>query len=370
MKKDSTSRFGSILVVAATACGGVAGETMSDSAGAAGAPRIVNVEVITAVAEPFEDVLTLTGTVEAERAVTAAAEESGVVREVIVEKGRRVRAGQPIVRIDDRVLRAQYDQARSEAALARETFNRQRRLWEDEKIGSEMNYLRARHEADAAAAVERVLAARLDRTMVRAPTAGVLDDRFVEIGSMVGPGSPVARIIAMDTLKVAAGVAARYAREIRVGSAVTLSINDLPDGEVTGLVRFVGATVNEHNRTFPVEIAIPNAAGTLKPGMIARVRLVRETLPDAVLVPREAVLRRENGYSVFLVREVDGRRVAQETPVVTGAGAQSRVVITAGVVAGDLIVVLGQHQVGHGDVVHIVAGERPPQVNRDAGAGE
>jgi membrane fusion protein, multidrug efflux system len=345
-----------VLAAVVAGCGtGLAGEAPGDSEAARSAPRIVNVEVMTMATEAFDDMITITGTVEAERDVTVAAEESGVIREVFVDKGSQVRQGQPLARIDDRVLRAQYDQARSEATLARETFERQRRLWEDEKIGSEMNYLRARYGAETAEASARMLAARLDRTVVRAPIAGVLDARFIEVGSMVGPGTPVARIMDVDPLKVTGGVPERYAGEIRTGAEATITFDNMNAVEFTGTSRFVGAAVNEQNRTFPVEVAVPNTAGTLKPGMVARVRLARGRTADALLVPREAVLRTEHGYIVYTVSEQDGRRTAVVTPVVTGPGAGNRVVVESGLQAGDVVVIVGQHQVAGGDVVQVVA---------------
>jgi membrane fusion protein, multidrug efflux system len=223
-----------------------------------------------------------------------------------------------------------------------------------------MNYLRARHGADAAAASERMLAARLDRTVVRASIDGVLDDRFVEVGAMVGPGSPVARIIDSDTLKVTAGVPERYAGEFRPGAAATIIFENTGGGEYAGTIRFVGAAVNEQNRTFPVEVRLPNADGTLKPGMVARMRLPRAALSDALLVPREAVLRTEDGYIVFVVREEAGRLVARSTPVVTGPGAGNRVVIAAGLQPGERVISVGQQQVTSGDIVQIVSGGRTP----------
>lgn len=335
-------------------CGSSAGgEVPSQGPGAA--PRIVNVEVLTTVAERFEDQVGITGTVEAERNVLVAAEESGVVREVLVEKGRLVQAGQPLLRIDDRILRAQVDQARAEAALAQETYERQRRLWEDERIGSELTYLQARYRAETAAANLRVLEARLDRTVVRAPIRGVLDDRPVEVGSMVAPGAAVARVIDVDTLKVTGGVPERYAGEIRANTAATVLFDGLGGREFSGRVRFVGSAVNEQNRTFPVEVSIPNAAGSFKPGMVARVRLIRGAPREAILVPREAVLRTDAGYIVFTVDDSDGPPTARATPVVTGSGAGNRVVIESGLEAGTRIIVVGQHQVTDGDAVQIVA---------------
>lgn len=343
------------LALVLAACGsGVGGEEVATSASATAAPRIVNVEVLEVAPETFEDLIGITGTVEAERDVTIAAEESGVIRELYVARGGTVRAGQPLAKIDDRVLRAQYDQARAEAALARETYERQRRLWEDERIGSEMNYLRARYGAETAEAAVRVLGARLERTVVRAPIGGILDDRLVEIGSMVGPGTPVARIIDVDTLKVSGGVPERYAGEVRPGGTASVAFDNLREREFAGRTRFVGSSINEQNRTFAVEVAIPNAGGTLKPGMVARVRLARGSATQALLVPRQAVLRTEAGYVVYVVVERDGRRIAEARSVTTGPGAGNRVVVESGLAAGDVIVIVGQHQVTGGDMVQIV----------------
>jgi membrane fusion protein, multidrug efflux system len=316
--------------------------------------RVINVEVLTVAPESFEDQIGITGVVEAEHDVTVAAEESGVVRQLFVARGERVRAGQPLARIDDSVLRAQYDQARSEAALARETFERQRRLWEDEQIGSEMNFLRAKYGAETAEASARVLAARLERTTVRAPIAGVVDARLVDVGSMVAPGAAVARLINTDTLRVSGGIPERYAGDVRAGGQAVVTFDNVRDREFTGRTRFIGSSVNEQNRTFAVEVAIPNTGGTLKPGMVARVRLARGSQVQALLVPREAVLRVEGGYIVYTVQEQNGRATAGATPVVPGAGAGNRVVIESGLQPGDQVVVIGQQQLAHGDYVQVV----------------
>jgi membrane fusion protein, multidrug efflux system len=340
-----------LLAVVVAGCGSNAGGEVVPETQMA---RVVNVEVMDVAEESFEDVIGITGVVEAERDVVLAAEESGMIREIFVDRGRAVRAGQPIARIDDRVLRAQFDQARSEASLARETFERQRRLWEEEKIGTEMNYLRARYGAETADANARMLAARLDRTVIRAPISGIVDARHVEVGSMVAPGTPVARLIDIDTLKVTGGVPERYAGDIRSGATATVVFDNMQGREFSGRTRFVGSSISEQNRTFAVEVAIPNTHGALKPGMVARVRLARGDTRSALLVPREAVLRTESGYAVYTVREQGGRLIASATPVITGPGAGNRIVIESGLEPGDRIVVVGQHQVAHGDVVEIV----------------
>lgn len=334
-------------LVALSACSG--GEAAEPEASAEAPARVISVELLTVQPEAFTDQVQVVGTVQANRDVLVAAEESGPIREVLVEKGAVVRAGQPIARIDDRLLQAQAEQAASEAALAQETHQRQSRLWEEDRIGSEMAYLRSKYGAQTAEAGARVLRERLSRTVVRAPISGILEDRVVEVGSMVMPGAPVARIVDVASVKINGGIPERFAGQIRPGQAARLVVDALGGREVEGEIRFVGAAVDEASRTFPVEVVVPNPRGDLKPGMIANLRLDRERLEAALVVPQEAVMRVEDGYVVYVAAERDGGLAAEARPVTLGSTRANRVVIVSGLRAGERIVVVGQNQVASGD---------------------
>jgi RND family efflux transporter MFP subunit len=315
--------------------------------------RVVNVEVQVASPESYAERIAVTGEVQAERDVMVTAEESGVIRRIMVEKGERLAAGQAIAKIDDRLLSAQHDQAVAEMQLARETYERQRRLWEQDSIGSELAYLRAKYGAETAEANARVLATRLERTEIRAPIAGVLDARLIELGSTVSAGAPVARVIDAEPLKVLAGVPERYAGTVRPGAAVSIAFDN--GSTVDSRASFVGTAIDSESRTFPVEVLVPNPGGRLKPGMVANLRIASGTASPSILVPRDAVLRAQSGYIVYVVTERAGALVAESRPVVTGSGNEGRVVIREGVTAGDQVVVVGQHQVAAGDRVRITA---------------
>jgi membrane fusion protein, multidrug efflux system len=357
---EMTRIHGAAAALAALALG-LAG-CASDEAGAApseAAPeagRVISVEVEEARPAPFTDFVRIVGTVAASRDVTVAAEEGGVVRQLFVEKGTAVRAGQPIARVDDGVLRAQLDQAAATARLAAETWERQQRLWEVERVGSEMAYLQARYNALTAEAGARVLRERVARTVVRAPIDGVLDDRFVEVGSMVAPGAPVARIVDASTVKVLGGVPERYAADVNRGAEMQVGFEGL-GVEHAGRVAFVGATLNESNRTFPIEVRVPNPGRVIRPGMAANLAVARGTGGDALLVPRSAVLRRENGFVVYVAVERDGHAVAESRDVTTGGSQGGRVVIEQGLEAGERVIVVGQQQVASGDRLRIVQAE-------------
>lgn len=344
--------------LAAASCGQAEAGNGSapDSTSAAAAGRVLNVEVAELERVDFTEEVRLTGSVEANRDVLVAAEESGTVTRLFADKGAVVGAGQPLVKIDDRVLLAQVQQARAQAELARETWERRRRLYEEDNVGSELAYIEARSGAEQAQAALATLERRLERTLVRAPFGGVLDDRLVEVGSMVNPGTPVGRIVDLDPVKVTAGVPERYAADVAAGSEATAVFGVLGGQVHRAAITYVGATVNPQNRTFPVEFTIPNPGRAIKPAMVADVSVVRRTLEDVIVVPQDAVVRVEGGYVAFVVvGDPDAPRV-ERRPLTLGPSQGNRVVVTNGLEAGDRLVVVGQKQVADGDRVRVVGG--------------
>lgn len=338
------------LLIAAVGCAGSAvSETPEDTR----SPRVVSVEVVELRPEDFTDFVQVVGTVEANRDVMISAEESGTIRELLVQKGAFVQANQPIARIDDRVLRPQVEQAAAEAELARETWERQRRLWEEDRVGSEISYLQARYRAETADAGARALRERLDRTVIRAPISGILDQRFVEVGTLVSPGTPVAHVLDTRTVKITGGVPERFAGQISRGTVVEVVL-DGGVGSFRGTIDFVGSAVDQSSRTFPVEIVVANDASRLKPGMIASLRLERQTVSGALVVPQESVMRVEDGYVVYVATDQAGEVVAEARLVRMGAAYGNRVVIEAGLEAGERVVVVGQSRIARGDRLQIV----------------
>jgi RND family efflux transporter MFP subunit len=343
------------LSLALAACGG--GEAKEPEMPESGArvARLVNVEVERVGEVPFTDLVGIVGVVAANREVTVAAEESGVIRSLLREKGVRVQAGEPLARIDDALLQAQFRQAAADAELARETYERQRRLWEEEKIGTELAYLQARFAAERSAANLQLLKERVERTTIRAPISGILDERLIEVGTMVSAGTPVARIVDLSQVKVIGGMPERFAAEVAKGARARLSIEGLSTGprELEGRISFVGAVINEQDRTFPVEVVLANP-GAVKPGMVVTMGIDRRTLDAAVVVPQEAVVRTEDGYIVYVAAQRDGTTLAEARPVVTGPSRRGRVVVEAGLAAGEEIVVVGQQRVVPGDRLQVV----------------
>jgi RND family efflux transporter MFP subunit len=266
-----------------------------------------------------------------------------------------VEEGAAIAKIDDRILLAQVQQARAANELAAATWERRKRLWEEDQVGSEIAYLEARFAAEQAAAALELLEERLARTVIRAPFSGVLDERHVDVGTMVGPGRTVGRLVQLDPIKVFAGVPERYAPDVTAGAWAEVVFPALGDQVRREQVRYVGATVDQQSRTFPVEVELGNASGAIKPQMVANMSLTRQRVEDAIVVPQDALVRVEDGFVVFVAVERDGQVVAEARDVVRGPTRRNLVVIEEGVAVGERLIVVGQKSVAGGDRVNVVA---------------
>jgi RND family efflux transporter MFP subunit len=302
----------------------------------------------------FTDSIRVAGQVEAYRDVTISADESGSVLRYLVRRGARVPKGGIIAELDAGVLESQVEEARATAALAAEQYERQRRLWEDERIGTEIAFLRAKYDSEAANARLATLESRLERTKIRSPIAGVFDEKLLEAGEYAGVGDPVARVVTTNPIKVSAGIPERYAPFVHRGDSARITFGVFPGREFLGRIAFVGTSVNQSNRTFPIEVVIQNPERLIKPQMIADVQVVRERLDDVVVVPQTAVLRTEDGYQVVLAETENGRDIARAHPVGVGPSYANHVVIESGLEPGQQLITLGQQLVDDGSLIRVV----------------
>lgn len=363
--RQLTTRMPLTLLAAATLAAGCAtaagdnddAQAPVDSLGVADPAafaRVVNVSTRTIQPSEFTEYIRITGEAEAFYDIVVSAEEGGVITEFVVEKGDAVSEGQVIARVDARALTAQVNEARASAALASEQYERQRRLWEDESMGTEMAFLQAKYQAEIAQARLENLEVRLAKTEITSPVTGVLDDTYVEIGEIALPGARIGRVLSISRIKITGGVPERYAASVSRGERARINFDILPGRDFNGTINFVGSSVDEQSRTFPIEILLSNPGGVVKPRMVANVQLVRNSVSQAIVTALDVVRRSENGYHVFLVVERDGQTYAQSQPVRLGATYGNEVVVEEGLQVGDRLITLGSQLVDDGSRVRIV----------------
>lgn len=269
-------------------------------------------------------------------------EFSGLLREVYVKEGQKVTKGTILARIDDGGLSSQLAQIEAQAALAKTTFERQKRLWE-QNIGSEIQYLEAKTTYDAAQNSVNQIRTQVGKTVVRAPFTGVIDQVISEQGVVVNPGqNALFRLVNLDNMYVQASVPENYLGKIKTGTSVVVEIAAIGQ-QFEGVVRQVGNFINPDNRSFQIEVALPNKEGQIKPNLIATVRLNDYTAENAIIVPENTIQQNSQGQTLVYLfeKESDSTGVAKRVIVETGYTYKQDIEILNGLEPGDEIIVEG-----------------------------
>jgi membrane fusion protein, multidrug efflux system len=317
--------------------------------------RLIPVETINIVSGDFEDYIRLTGTVEAINDAVISSESSGRILS-IVNRGERVTRGGILARLDDRVLQAQYEAAKTGFELANDTFNRLEALYADSIISTQ-DYQSARAQRDQAKAQLDLTEKQLQDSQIEAPFSGRIEERMIRTGELINPGQPVARLVDTERVRILSGIPERYSGEITEGSEVIVNLRALNGNPITSQITYAGNVIDPDTRTFTVEIELENPGERIKPDMVVDLRIRRTTLEDVIVIPRTAILRDEEGVSVFRSRQENGRKVAELVNVRTGAASGPLIQILDGLSDGDEIVVSGMRTLSIGDELNVLLNE-------------
>lgn len=292
-----------------------------------------NVPLITtfkANPEVFNHVLELQGNVTTNDLLTITPEYNGILTNVYVNEGQKVSKGQLLAKIDDGGLSQQVAQLQIEADLSKTTFERQKRLW-DQNIGSEIQYLQAKSTYESQKEAINQLQQQIAKTKVKAPFSGTIDDVITEEGSVVAAGqTPLMRIVNLNNMYIETEVPERYVSDVVKGKSVEVNLPVLGK-TIDTKVRQASDYINPANRTFKVEIEIPNKNKTIKPNLTARLKINDYTNENALLIPQSVISENAEGEQyVYVVEDKGGN----------GIGKAKRVIVETGKTQGDVIEVL------------------------------
>lgn len=357
------SRAGAAIVVLSlmlAACGGDGAAKRAETKAGAGGASSQTVSVAVATLRNLPRTVTASGTVSAWEEVPVGAETGGLTAtSVYVDEGTWVRQGQPLVRLNDALLRAQLRQqqaavqtaeanaARDQAALERAQELKGRGFLSQASLDTALANQRA--SAANVAAAQASLSetrTRLSQATIRAPVSGQVISRSVTRGQIVGAGTELFRIVRDGRLELDAQVPETELALVRAGQGAVVSSDQI--GETTGRVRIVTSEVNADNRLGTARIAL--TGGGFRPGMFARARIQVGDQP-AVTVPTASVLYRENRAGVFVLG-TDSRARFQPVTVLSRTTDSTAV---GGLAAGSRVVVAGAGFLGDGDRVTVAA---------------
>jgi len=306
------------------------------------------VSVITVKDTVFTHYLEVQGNVDTKENLIIYPQYSGTLLTLNVTAGQKVSKGQVLGRIDDGGLSQQVAQLETQAALAKTTFERQKRLW-DQKIGSEIQYLQAQTNMISQQKAVSQLRAQLARTTITAPISGVVDEIITQRGQVVAPGVGILRIVNLSNMYVSTSVPESYIGKLKVGTPVNVGLTSLGKSYV-GKVRQVANNINPTNRSFNIEVSVPNTENLLRPNQVAKLRIADYANPSAVVVPTNVVQEDGEGNKfVYIVSNSDGKSgVAKKVVVKTGNSSDNVTEILSGLSADDVVVTEGANTISDG----------------------
>ena len=317
--------------------------------------KVPLVTAITIEKEIFTHYVELQGNVKTKQNVLIYPEMAGTLETVAVKEGQRVTKGQVLANIDDGGMAQQVAQLETTLALAKTTYERQKRLW-DQKIGSEIQFLQTKTNFEASQNQLAQLKKQLDKFTIRAPFSGVIDDVIKDEGTVVapGPGAEVFRIVNLSNMFIEADVPETYIKSVVPGKTVKIEFPIL-DKKLDTEVRQTGNFINPANRTFKVEVGVPNQDRSIKPNLTAKLKINDYTSTEAILIPQSIISENAEGkqyvYKITGIRNNIG--TAKQVVVKTGKTQGDVIEILDGIAEGDQLIKAGARSVKDGQEIKI-----------------
>jgi|TARA_R110002124_G_scaffold267746_1_gene435064 RND family efflux transporter MFP subunit len=315
------------------------------------------ITTITAKAEVFNHYLELQGNVKTKQNILIYPEMPGILKSILVKEGQRVVKGQLLATIDDGGLSSQVAQLEATTALAKTTFERQKRLW-DQEIGSEIQFLQAKTNYEAQENTLKQLKSQLSKASVRAPFSGVIDDVIKEPGTVLvgGPGSEIFRIVNLNNMYVEAEVPERYIASITKNKEVKVSFPVLGE-TIESSVKQVGSFINPNNRSFRIEVPVANKSGNVKPNLTAKLQINDYSQDKAILIPQSIISENANGEQfVYAIKgkNADNEAVAERVIIKTGKTQGNYIEVLENLSVGTEIIDEGARSVNNGQTVKVI----------------
>lgn len=305
------------------------------------------VTTLTAKKEVFRHYVELQGDVKTKQNVLIYPETAGTLLKIFVKEGQRVSKGQNLAKIDDGGLREQVAQLEVTTAFAKTTFERQKRLW-DQKIGSEIQYLQAQTNFESQKNMLKQLQIQLAKSIIKAPFSGIIDDVIKDEGTVVapGPGAELFRLVNLKNMYIEASVPETYIKSVTKGKNVAIFFPILGE-TIDSKIKQSGNYINPSNRTYKVEIDVPNYKNNIKPNLSAKLKINDYTNEKAILIPQSIISENASGeqYVYTIKTKKDNKNRATKTYVKTGKTQGDVIEILEGVFAGDQVIEAGARSV-------------------------
>ena len=313
--------------------------------------------------ETVAPVLETVGSLSSPQGVMLSADLPGIVTAISFESGSRATNGQLLVQLDTRQEEAQLRTAKAKLDLARQNLDRAKDL-SAKRVIAQSAYDETKSQYDAAVASVDETQAMIDRKTIRAPFEGFIGIRQINAGQYVKSGDPIVQLESLDPIYVNFALPQQNLAKLRVGQAVQLKADGIPDKVFKGSINAINSAVDTTTRNIQVQATIPNPDHVLRSGMFAGVQVVLPNRERVVMVPATAVQFAPYGDSVFVIKTLkdpQGKEFlgVQEVVVTLGKTRGDQIEIVKGLNQGDEIATSGIFKLHEGGAVKVENSVQP-----------
>jgi membrane fusion protein (multidrug efflux system) len=300
----------------------------------------------------FNHYLELQGSVETKQNIVISPEYNGLLERIYVKEGQRVNKGQLLAKIDDGGISQQLAQMETQLALAKTTFERRQRLWE-QNIGSEIEYLQAKAQYEGQQNSVAQMRSQVGKTTIRAPFSGTIEDVIAEQGTVVASGqTQIMRLVSLEDMYIEAEIPEDYLTSVSENTPVTINFPIL-NKTVNSKVRQASNYISPTNRTFRIEVAVPNKDKSIKPNLTARLKINDYTSEKALLIPLSVISENADGEQYVYIAEGEDTPVAKRQIIETGRSQGQNIEVLSGLSNGDFVIKEGARTVKEGQELQI-----------------
>jgi len=304
----------------------------------------------------FKHYVEVQGSVKTKDDASVFPEMAGVMTRLFVKEGQYVKRGALVAKVDDGGMSQQIAQQEVQLELARTTYERQKRLWE-QNIGSEIQYLQAKSNVEALEKAIEAQQKQLSKVNVYAPFSGYVEEIITKQGQVVSPGAtPLFRLVNLNSMYVEASVPEEYLPQVKRNTGVVVHFDAL-NQEYTSKVRRVNNTIDPNSRTFMIEVSVPNKRGLIKPNLIANLQLNDYTNDKAVLIPNYMVQENADGDQfVYIVDQLgeDNRGMVKQVQIEVGNSTDDGMIeVLTGLTGAEQIIGEGARTLQDGDEIEV-----------------
>jgi len=347
-KKASLEKLKSEQAALTTKIKALEDEIKSSGAKLDSREKIVNVAVSNVETSKYNHFITVQGRIDGDENATISAKVPGLVLNVLVKPGSVVKAGQVLAEFDGNAIRKQIQPLETNLAFLTDLYNKQKALW-DKQIGSEIQYKQAKTNKEALEQNIAALREQLSMYKITATVNGTIDVVNLKIGQMAMPGMPYFTIVNFNKLKVKADVAESFANKIKEGNVAQVEFPDI-NKTITSKITYSGKGISALNRTFGVEVALPND-NTYLPNMIAVLKIIDYSKDNAIVIPVNCIQNSQEGTNVYVAVTENGKTIAKKHLVKVGSTYNDKAEILSGLEIGEKLITVGYGDLNDGELI-------------------